>query len=116
MIDLVNKVSPTNSFFVKNGHILQRVNIFDICWIHSEGNYCTINTPNKKHVVKMSLTKIRQRLPVTGFIQIHRSYIVQTGLITHIDLSSNEVFLDNASLPMGRKYKEGLLKCLNMLQ
>lgn len=109
-------INLAGSFFVKNGHILHRVKFLDIHWIHSDGNYCTILTTNKKHVVKISLVRLQQRLPTGIFIQIHRSYIVQTELIRHIDLTSNEVYIGEKALPLGRTYRDELIQQLNLLQ
>ena len=105
-----------DSFFVKSGHMLQRIKILDIHWIHSDGNYCTIVTADKKYAVKISLTKIKQRLPEDYFVQIHRSYVVQTGLIRNIDLTSLEVFIEDQGIPLGRTFKEDLINSLNLLQ
>ena len=106
----------TESFFVKSGQMLYRVKIPEIQWVHSDGNYSTIMTTDRKYAVKISLTKLKQRLPEGVFIQIHRSYIVQKDLIQNIDLSSMEVFVGDSGLPLGRTFKEDLLKQLNLLQ
>ena len=116
MTELLSPMSMAKSFFVKSGHMLHRVNFIEIRWIHSDGNYCTIHTKEKKYAVKISLTKLKQRLPMSHFSQIHRSYIVQTDLITNIDLTSLEVYLDDLALPFGRTYKEALIQQLNLLQ
>ena len=50
------------------------------------------------------------------FVQVHRSYIVQTELITNIDLTTLEVYLDDVALPLGRTYKDDLINQLNLLQ
>ncbi|MEM1322236.1 MAG: response regulator transcription factor [Bacteroidota bacterium] len=102
-------------FFVKSNSQLFKVFIADIQWIHSEGNYCTIQTRQKKYAIKISLTKIKQQLPEKQFLQIHRGFIIQLSLITNIDISSNEVFIGQKALPLGRKYKKQLLDQLNLL-
>ena len=38
-----------DSFFIKNGSILQKVKFSEIRWIQSEGNYCTLFTNTRKH-------------------------------------------------------------------
>lgn len=116
MNEWLNNLNSPETFFVKNGHTLQRVHVKDICWIHSEGNYCTLTTPEKKFVIKISLAKLQQRLPAKLFTQIHRSYIVQTELISRIDIGTNEVFIGSQALPLGRRFKSELIGRLNLLQ
>lgn len=116
MKELIRPMNMANSFFVKSGHMLHRVNFNQIQWVHSDGNYCTIHTADKKFAVKISLTKLKQRLPMSHFVQIHRSYIVQTDLITNIDLTTLEVYLGEEILPLGRTYKDDLIQQLNLLQ
>ena len=116
MKELLRPMNMAKSFFVKSGHMLHKVKFSEIQWIHSDGNYCTIHTKDRKYAVKISLTKIKQRLPLGLFAQIHRSYIVQIELISNIDLTTLEVYLEDEALPLGRTYKEDLIKQLNLLQ
>lgn len=117
MAELIRNETTPESFFIRTGSVLQRVNVSDICWINSEGNYITINTlPGKKFVVKMSLKKIKEQLPEDLFIQIHRSVVVQVIYINKIDVATNEVIAQGNSLPLGRRFKSELLERLTLLQ
>lgn len=113
---MISPLTNNESFFIRVGNVLQRVNVNDIHWVQSDGNYCSIHTVHKKYMVKMPLFKIKSRLPENSFIQVHKSYIVHIQLIENIDLSSGEIFLKDISLPLGRKFKELLLSRLNLLQ
>ena len=103
-------------FFIKTNGQLSKVFISEIKWIHSEGNYCILQTAQKKYVVKMSLTKIKQQLSEEQFIQVYRSYLVQLNMITSLSISSGEVFINETPIPLGRKYKTPLLDRLNLLK
>ena len=103
-------------FFIKTNGQLAKVFTSDIKWIHSEGNYCILQTTQRKFVVKMSLTKIKQQLSEEQFIQVHRSYLVQLALITSLNITSNQVFISEDAIPIGRKYKAPLLDRLNLLK
>ena len=106
-----------NSFlFVKIGSVLHKLDLREILWISSKGNYITINTKSKGHIVKMSLRKVLQFLPLEFFVQVHRSYIVQKSYITRIDMGLNEVYIEQTPVPLGRKFKENLLEQLKLLK
>lgn len=115
------KLNPTtiigNSFlFVRAGNILHKLDVMDILWISSEGNYITINAKARKHVIKMSLRKVLHYLPKEYFTQIHRSHVVQKNYISKIDMSLNELYIDQQPLPLGRKFKENLFSQLKLLR
>ena len=107
-------VMLNNSFFIKRNNLLQKVNIDDIQYIQSEGNYCDIFS-NKKHAVKMSLIQILKKLPQNKFIRIHQRFIIQTDLIDNIDISTNQIYVGGKSLPLGPKYKEEIMNVVNRL-
>lgn len=104
-----------DSFFIKNGSILQKVKFSEIRWIQSEGNYCTIFTKARKHAIRISLSRLTQRLPENIFIRVHKSYLVQAKLITRIDTFNGELYIDEQSIPLGRTYKDDLLDQLNRI-
>ena len=102
--------------FIKNGNLLHKIRIRDLMWVSSEGNYITLHTLQRKYVLKMSLKKISEFLPLDYFSQIHRSFIVQIGYIDRIDMATNEILLHEINLPIGRKYKKEFLDKLNLIQ
>lgn len=101
--------------FIKVNQLLQKVKIANITHIRSEGNYCMIFTPEKKYVIKISMIRLYHSLLGKGFIQAHKSFLVQLNKIDNIDISSNEVFIGELRIPLGRKYKQELLAYLNLL-
>jgi len=114
--------SPTDhyliedSFFIKKNGILTKVRIVDIQSLQSDGNYCEIILINeKKFVIKMSLSNVLKKLPVNHFIRIHQRYAVQTNLIDGVDTLDNKIQIGGLSYPMGRTYKEMILKQIKKL-
>lgn len=104
-----------DSFFIKSNNILQKVKIRDIEFVQSEGNYCILYTPTRKHVIKLSLTKVVAELPMDAFIRIHKSFAAQVALIDNINLGSNELSLGARTLPVGRRFKEDLISRIKTL-
>lgn len=101
--------------YIKQGHVLKRLLLKEIDWIKSEGNYCVFVTREKKHVLKISLSRIMEGLPTEEFIQVHRSYAVRLDQIASIDVQSNVLFIGEESIPVGRTFKELLLNKINLL-
>ncbi len=60
----------------------------------------------------MPLSTIEKELPATVFWRIHRSFIVNTSEITH--LQGNRVFIGKKEIPLGSNYKNDFLKSLGL--
>ncbi len=105
-----------DTFFVKLNNHIYRVELKDIKWIQSDGNYCTIFTDDKKLVVKMSLVKLLEEFSAGNFFQVHKRYIINLNEIDNINVLNSQVFINGTAIPIGRKYKPLLLKELNLLQ
>jgi len=101
--------------FIKRNNILERVEINDIEFIQSEGNYCVISTEKKKYALKMSLIKVRKMLDSHRFVRVNKRHIINMSLISSIDLSTSQIKINEDNFSIGRTYKEGLLKRLKTL-
>ncbi len=75
-----------------------------ILFIESLENYIRINTPNKKHLVRLSMKEAEDCLPNPLFLRISRSNIVNTDHISRID--SDTVILAGERLKIGKVYKK----------
>lgn len=104
-----------DSVFIKRNNKLERVVINNIEFIQSEGNYCVISTEKKKYALKMSLIKVRKMLDTHPFARVNKRHIINMSLISSIDLSTNQININEVSFSIGRTYKEGLLKRLKTL-
>lgn len=111
---VTNKLA--SAVFIKSGQSWHRVNVADITWIGSEGNYVTVHTSHKRYVLKMPLKKINTFLSPETFLRIHRSFIVQLALINRIDTIAGEVQIGDIVLPLGRSYKDQLMSQLHLLE
>lgn len=108
VVDQVNwdsQVWLKDAFFVKRNNLLHKINVEDIQFIQSDGNYCDI-VAKKKHPAKISLTKLLEKLPSDQFIRIHQRFAIQATLIENIDLYNNQIFINGKGLPIGPKFKD----------
>ena len=100
----------SDTIIVKTNHILHKILVTEIKWVTVKGNYCHLIAENKKHVLKLSLTKILQNINKQNvFLQVHRSFIVRKNLITNYNAKDHSIKIDDSSIPVGRKYKNKVL-------
>jgi len=96
---------------VKNGKSSVIVNVDDIKWISSDGNYLYLHTSEKKHVILDSLKNIITTLP-ENFKRIHRSTIVNIEKVKKLKSRGNgdyDIILDNNQiLRLSRNYTKPL--------
>lgn len=109
------QVSPklktqSDSIFVKDGSGLVQLKFKDIQWIRAYDNYCKVYLKDQEYVINLLLKEFDQKLP-GGFIRVHRSFIVSTSYITK--LTSDTILIDENEIPIGKAFKESLLKALN---
>ena len=82
------------------------MSLSDILYIESLGNYMKLYSKKIKLpvIIYGSLTNIGEEINCNNFIQVHRSYIVNTKQITAVTFKS--LTLSNGEMvPVGRKYQ-----------
>jgi DNA-binding LytR/AlgR family response regulator len=93
-------------FFVNVDYSLVKITIPNIVYIEGLKDYIRIHLKNSQRpvVTRMPMKTIEEQLPASGFIRIHKSYIVSIAFITAIRKSS--VFIDNLELPVSDTYRD----------
>lgn len=91
----------------KSGYQTIRINSQRIEYIESYGHYVFIHTESATFKVREKLSQILRKLKPLGFIQIHKSYIINKN---HIQKkTSTYVYMNSHTcLPIGQKYKSQL--------
>lgn len=80
----------------------------DILYIESLKDYVRFHTTKGRLVVKGNLGSFMKQLPTLRFTRIHRSYAVA---LAHVSAhNQREVLVEGISLPIGKSYREGLLR------
>ena len=103
--------SQSDSVFVKDGSGFVQLKFKDIQWIRAYDNYCKVYLKDQEYIINLLLKEFDQKLPA-GFIRVHRSFIVSTSHITK--LTSDTILIGKNEIPIGKAYKETLLKFLNL--
>ncbi len=77
----------------------------DLVYIESQKNYLSIVTTQKKILTYLTLAEIEEKLSLP-FLRIHKSYIINTDKISHVE--GNEIFLFDIKegLPIGASYRD----------
>ena len=90
------------------------LNIEDIVFIESDGNYSTFNLKNnQKLVVTKKLKDVNSLLPENVFFRIHNSYIVNLNKIKEFLKTEGYVVMEsNSKIPVARQRKSDFLKKL----
>nr|WP_321412621.1 LytTR family DNA-binding domain-containing protein [uncultured Allomuricauda sp.] len=86
----MERVTDSDSFFVKSKSSLKRVKFEDILCFESERNYITIFLEGEKYVIRRTLQSLMEILP-DNFVRINRSIIVNLEKIDKI--VGNRVFI-----------------------
>ena len=101
-----------DAIFVKKDYRLFKINIPDIRWLKSDGNYIEIHCTVNKHLVRSSLKDFMTKLPSDHFLQVHKSFAINTDYIDSLDYAT--IQLGEDEIPVGRKYLETIKKFLNV--
>jgi two-component system LytT family response regulator len=96
---------------------LEYVKVSDILFLKGEGNYTTFYLQNGKHlVIAKTLKKYEEILcdESSGFFRIHKSYIVNTSYIKHLERGEETsiVLQDGTELEVSRRKKQELMNKL----
>lgn len=71
---------------------------------HVQGlkDYAVIHTPERRHVVRMTIKQLAELLRPHGFVRVHKSFIVSGEKVAHIH--RNRIEFDGFQIPVGRRY------------
>jgi DNA-binding LytR/AlgR family response regulator len=97
--------------FIKSDKRIEKIELNDILYAESVGNYVSIYTAGKKLLAYLTMKSLESQLPLNEFIKIHQSYLVNASKIDAIE--GNEIKIGSRSLPMSRNYREIVMKIIH---
>jgi two-component system response regulator LytT len=93
--------------FVKKKYQFEKVNINDIQWIKSEGNYLEMICNNeKKYLIRSSFRELFRNIENAYFLQVHKSYAVNFKFVDTV--RPNEIVIGKSRIPVGKAYQENI--------
>jgi DNA-binding LytR/AlgR family response regulator len=107
------KLNNEEFVFIRDSNIVRRLKLDDILFAEAMGDYVKLFTPQKFYAIHTTLKTVEERLPVSKFIRVHRSYIVA---LTKIDtIQDGALVINGKSVPVADAYKAALNKRMNIL-
>ena len=101
-----------NILFVKDGTRLTRVDLSEVLYIKSAGNYAELHFTGRKILTLMTLKELEHKLP--GFFQrVHRSCIVNVRKIDSI--ANGELTISDHEIAISASYEKDLMKKISLL-
>lgn len=105
-----NDSNHTDYLFLKADKKHYKVNLQEVLYFESMGDYVIAYTIHKKIVTKERISHLAEQLPTGKFLQIHRRFIVAIQKIESVGPGFVEI--NSKKLSVGRSYKEQLTKLL----
>jgi hypothetical protein len=100
-----------------NGRIVL-LNIEDVEWITSEGNYISLHSAGKRYLLRETMDRMEEKLDPAAFVRLRRSTIVRIDQIQELHPASKgefEVLLkDGTRLSSTRRYRKHLQAALKV--
>jgi len=105
--------TPKNFIFIKDKLVKIKIDISDIFYVKSDGNYLEVKLKDKTHVIRKKLLEFKKELPNSLFFQCHQRYLIN---ISKVDIiKTNVIILQNEELPLSLKYKSAIENTLSNL-
>jgi DNA-binding LytR/AlgR family response regulator len=106
------KNDASGTVFIKSGTDIYNLNVDDILYIESAGNYVEFVTARQKVMSLMNMAGVLDLLKDFRFIRVHRSYIVS---VKNIDVIESETIRTGKfKIPIGEKFKENIKTILEV--
>ncbi|HYR27512.1 MAG TPA: LytTR family DNA-binding domain-containing protein [Thermoanaerobaculia bacterium] len=88
----------------------------EVRFFEAAGNYVRLHTAAASPLLRGTLAAIEQRLDPRRFVRVHRSFIVNLGLIAELQLTRSgdyEVVLkEGGKVPMSRTFRDAVLEAI----
>lgn len=107
------KINEEEFIFIRDSNVVKRLKLDDILYAESMGDYVKLHTVQKFFAIHTTLKAVEERLPVSKFLRIHRSYIVAINKIDTIQ--DGALIINNKPLPVSDAYRAALNKRMNIL-
>lgn len=96
---------------VKSDKKLAKILLKEIEYAEAYGNYIFIYRSTGDRVMsKQTLTQFEEQLPGNRFVRIHKSFVLSLTAVKYLE--GNEVTLTSRKLPIGKVYREDLMRRL----
>jgi DNA-binding LytR/AlgR family response regulator len=112
---VINNAPAAEQFiYIRADYSLHKINIDDIELIEGLDDYLKIHVKNSKNIVaRITMKGMMEKLPVSKFARVHRSFIVP---LNHIQSVRKKIIhLDKYEVPIGTRYEEEFFNIINAM-
>ena len=109
--NMANGTQQPSYIFIKSDKRIEKIELSDISYVESVGNYVSIHTDNKNILAYLTMKSMESQLPLEDFIKIHQSYLVNCSKIEAIE--GNKIKIGDKSLPISRNYRDLVMKVVH---
>jgi DNA-binding LytR/AlgR family response regulator len=94
--------------FVKTEYRLQRVGLSEILYVEGLKDYVSIYTPTERILALQTMKTMEEKLPMSQFVRVHKSYIVA---VSHIEsVERNRIYIGKTLIPIGDTYRDAFFR------
>ncbi len=94
--------------FLKVKDRMVKIMLDDILWAEADRYYSWIVAGEKKYLATLPLKKLAEQLPVSEFMRVSRSHLVNFKKVDELD--DHYVFIGKEKFLVGKSYKEDVMK------
>jgi two-component system response regulator LytT len=106
-------VTGLSYIFIKTDKRLVRIDLEDLLYVETVGDYVLFKTKDQQYIVHSSLKGIDEKLQHPNFLKVHRSYIVNLTKI--VDIEENTLVIEKKVIPVSRAHKGLLMQKINLI-
>ncbi|RIV36697.1 DNA-binding response regulator [Flagellimonas lutimaris] len=103
-------IQENRRIFLRSNRMHVQVDLDNIIFIESIGNYCNILLEGEKIKVREKISDLLRVLPEKEFLQVHKSFIVAIKRIRSIE--GNRIHIGDHIVPIGQLYKGNVNKLI----
>jgi two-component system, response regulator PdtaR len=97
-----------DALFIKQNYRFVKLNKGEILYLEADKNHTYIQTKQHRHVVRINLTTVIERLQHEKLVRIHRSFAIN---MQHVEeFSESEIIVNGKALPFSSGYRDDFFK------
>ncbi|MGZ0014924.1 LytR/AlgR family response regulator transcription factor [Yeosuana sp. AK3] len=115
---IIDKKGLIQIIKIKEKGTIVSLNVDDIVWFSSSGNYIKIHHLRKTYLLRQTMASLLSQLDSQMFLRVHRSSIINIDFIEQINYMKNGeykiILKDNSEITSSRNFKEGIRNKLKL--
>ena len=107
---IIKDENTVETIFLRSNKKYSQVEIKDILFLESMGNYVKVVTAKETITVRDKVFNLLTKFPNDHFLKVHKSFAVAKMHIKSIE--GNRIFIEGYEVPIGKMYREQIVRLL----